>query len=141
MARPESRAQLMSYFGAKQKNSLWSWCGINEKEKSIYFSIWTDHYDKFEKKDRKYYTIQEPHWTKSDKPGPRTSAIADHNIFIEKVLNDGYKAFGYFIVAKDKNAVPRTIKEARTSFVFSLELERLETGEVIAYPLERIEID
>ncbi|MEE8364558.1 MAG: hypothetical protein V3R76_02125 [Gammaproteobacteria bacterium] len=59
MAKPENRSQLMDYFGAKQKNIVWSWCGINEEEKSIYFSVWTDFKNKLGKRDRDYYIIQD----------------------------------------------------------------------------------
>lgn len=62
MAKPENRSQLMDYFGAKQKNFVWSWCGVNEEEKSVYFSVWTDFINKYGKKDRNYYTFQEPYW-------------------------------------------------------------------------------
>lgn len=140
MAKPENRSQLMKHFGATQKNTVWSWCGVNEEQQSVYFSIWTDYYDKFGKKDRKYYTIQEPHWGSKAMSGSQSAGRDDHDANIEKVLSQGYKAFGYFIVAKDRNAIPRVIKETRTSFVFSLELERLETGEVIGYPIDRFEV-
>ena len=140
MSKPENRSQLMKYFGATQKNTVWSWCGVNEQEQSVYFSIWTDYYNKFGEKDKKYYTIQEPHWGNKEQSGSQSAGKADHDINIDKVLNHGYKAFGYFIEAKDKNIVPREIKETRTSFVFSLELEKLPTGEIICYLIDRIEV-
>ncbi len=54
------------------------------------------------------------------------------------VFKHGYTAFGYFIEAKDKNSVPRETKVTKTSFIFSLELERLSDGTVIGYPLQRM---
>ncbi len=59
---------------------------------------------------------------------------------LSKVFDDSYDAYGYFIVAKNRSAVPREIEDTRTSFVFFLELERLESGAVIGYPLHRIEV-
>ena len=140
MARPENRSQLMKYFGAKQKNVQWSWCGINEEEKSVYFSVWTDYLNQFGDKGSQYYTIQEPDWGIDEKAGSFSPARSDQDEKLEKVLNQGYDAFGYFIEAEDKYAHPRVIGATRTSFVFSLELERLQDGTIIGYPLKRIEI-
>jgi hypothetical protein len=56
------------------------------------------------------------------------------------VLQQGYKAYGFFVEAKDKHAEPREIKVTKTSFIFSLEVEQLDNGDVIGYPLERIEV-
>ena len=140
MAKPDNRTQLMNYFGAKQKNTVWSWCGVNEEEKSVYFSVWTDYHNKFGEKGRKYYTIQEPHWGIKEQCGSFSPAREDHDKNLDKVFNQGFKAFGYFIEAKNKNTVPREIEVTKASFIFSLELERLPTGEVIGYPLQRIEV-
>ena len=46
MARPENRLQLMAYFGAVQLNTVWSWCAVNESEKAVYLSVWTDHVER-----------------------------------------------------------------------------------------------
>ena len=140
MPRLENRSQLMDYFGAKQKNVVWSWCGINEEEKTIYFSIWTDYKNKFGDKGRNYYTIQEPHWGVSEETGSFSAARNDHDGNLKKIFDHGYQAFGYFIEAKNKNVVPREIEVTKTSFVFSLELERIDGGAVIGYPLQRIEV-
>jgi hypothetical protein len=29
----------MDYLGAKQKNFVWSWCGVNDEERKVYFSV------------------------------------------------------------------------------------------------------
>jgi len=42
MSRPANRMQLMDYLGAVQSNRVWSWCAVNEGEKRVNFSIWTD---------------------------------------------------------------------------------------------------
>lgn len=140
MAKPENRSQLMSYFGAKQKNTVWSWCGVNEEEKSVYLSIWTDFKNLYGDKSRVYYTIQEPDWGVNEETGSFSAARNDHDHNLEKVFNKGYKAYGYFIEARNKKVVPREIEVTKTSFIFSLELERLEDGTVIGYPLKRIEV-
>jgi hypothetical protein len=140
MGRPANRLQLMDRLGAKQKNTVWSWCGVNEDEKSVYFSVWTDYRRKFGDKGRDYYTIQGPHWGMNKETGKFSAARKEHDENLEKVFSRGYQAFGYFVVAKDKNIVPREIAKTRTSFLFSLELERLEDDTVIGYPLQRIEI-
>ena len=139
MSRPENRSQLMKYFGAKEKNAQWSWCGINEEKKSVYFSVWTDFRNQFGDKKSTYYTIQGPDWGIDEKTGSIEPARNDQDEKLDKVLEQGYEAFGYFIEVKDKNAHPREIGSTRTSFVFSLELERLDDGTVIGYPLQRIE--
>lgn len=40
--RPDNRSQLMSYLGAEQRNTVWSWCAVNEEEKKVYLSVWQD---------------------------------------------------------------------------------------------------
>ncbi len=140
MTRPQNRSQLLKYFGAKQKNAMWSWCGINEEEKSVYFSVWTDSLNQFGDKDQNYYTIQGPDWGVNEETGAFSPARKDQDEKLDKVLNEGYEAFAYFIEPKNKNAHPREIGATRTSFVFLLELERLPDGAVIGYPVDRIEV-
>src|SRR4051812_23093695 len=41
-----SRSQLMEYLGAKQLNTVWSWCAVNDEERKVYLSIWTDTKEK-----------------------------------------------------------------------------------------------
>jgi len=36
--------------------------------------------------------------------------------------------------------LPREIETTKTSFIFSLELDKLEDGTVIGYPIKRIEV-
>ena len=60
---------------------------------------------------------------------------------MDKVFDHEYLAFGYFVVAEDVDAQPRKISHTKTSFVFSLEMERLEDGTIIGYPVERIEVN
>ena len=36
------------------------------------------------------------------------------------MFDEGYEAYGYFIVAVDVDAEPREIAETKTSFIFSL---------------------
>ena len=42
MARPENRLQLMERLGAKQANTVWAWCGVDDNKRRVYFSLWTD---------------------------------------------------------------------------------------------------
>lgn len=137
--RPSTRAQLMDYFGAKQKNTMWSWCAVNENEKSVYLSVWTDLKNLYGDKGRHYYTIQEPDWGVNDS-GVFSPARKDHDEKLSNVFSKGYKVYGYFVVAKDKTMIPREIQETKTSFVFELELEKLDDGTVIGYPMQRVEV-
>ena len=138
--RPENRSQLMEYLGAVQRNVVWSWCAVNEEEKRVYFSVWTD--TRMMRGDDKEisYLIQEPHWGIDEATGNKSAARKDHDEKLSKVFDEGYEAYGYFVVAKDVNAVPREIEETRTSFIFSLKLKRMPDGAILGYPLSRIEI-
>lgn len=140
MTKPKNRSQLMDYFGAVQKNHIWSWCGINEDNKAIYFSVWTDFKNGLGKRDRDYYIIQEPHWGVNVETGSLSAARNDHDEKLSKSFNEGYSSFGYFVEAKNTSVVPREIANTKTSFIFSLELERLDDGSVIGYPIKRFEI-
>lgn len=42
MGRPDNRLQLMDRLGAKQANTVWAWCGVDESNRKVYFSLWTD---------------------------------------------------------------------------------------------------
>lgn len=138
MPKLTSRSQLMEYLGAKQRNTVWSWCAVNDEERKVYFSIWTDTK---EKRDgvRLSYLIQEPDWgINSD--GSVQPARRDQDEKLALVFDNGFEPYGYFIEPKDRTSRPREIEETKTSFIFSLGLERLSGGTVIAYPIARIEI-
>ena len=134
-----TRTDLMDYFGAQQRNTVWSWCGINETKKQVYFSAWLDFKNLHGEKPKPYYTIQEPDWgVKED--GSFQPARNDHDEKLALVFDEGYEALIYFIEAEHKDRVPREIKTTKTSFVFTAELERLADGTVIGYPVDRINV-
>lgn len=139
MAIPENRLQLMEYLGAKQKNTVWSWCGVNEEERKVYFSVWVDTRAKRDGK-RDSYMIQEPYWGLDENTGSKSAARKDHDEKLSLVFDDGYEPYGYFIEARDEKADPREIGHTRTSFIFLFELERQNDGSIIGYPKKRIEI-
>ena len=140
MARLENRLQLMDYFGAKQRNTVWSWCGVNEEERKVYLSVWTDFRGDHANNGRKSYIIQEPHWGIDNGRSSPSPARNDHDRKLAKIFEEGYEAFGYFIEVKDRKAEPREIKHTKTSFIFSLSLDRLSDGRIIGYPIQRIEV-
>jgi len=129
----------MKYLGATQRNDVWAWCAVNHDERKVYFSIWTDKSVERDGK-RRTYIIQEPHWGIDEGTHKVKPARADQDEKLALVFNEGYAAYGYFIEAKDKNAMPREIEETRTGFIFSLALERLPDGVVIGHLGQRIEI-
>lgn len=135
--RLENRTQLMEFLGAEQRNTVWSWCAINEDERKVYLSVWTDC--KVKINGRMGYVVQEPDWGENEL-GHFSAARNDHDEKLKKIFDDGYKAYGYFVVAKDIHAEPREIDYTKTSFIFSLELMKMESGDIIGFPLERIEI-
>jgi hypothetical protein len=138
--KPENRLELMNYFGAKQVNDVWSWCAVNEETKSVYFSVWIDNYSYFGEQQRKGYILQQDDWGINVSTGNKMPARNDQDEKVLKVLKDGYKAFGFFVKAKDKNAEPREIKNTITSFIFLLEVEQLENGDVIGYLLDKFKV-
>lgn len=140
MSKLENRSQLMEYFGAVQKNTVWSWCAINEDEKSIYLSVWTDFRGDYENNGKVSYIIQEPSWGVNENTGSKSAARNDHDDKLNKIFNENYKSYGYFVEAKDRNANPREIERTKTSFIFELDLKKLKDGTIIGYPLKRIEI-
>jgi hypothetical protein len=137
MARPQNRSQLMKHLGAVQANTMWSWCAVNESERKVYFSVWTDHIEKVDGKP--VYTIQGPSWG-LDENGRRMPARKDHDGKLALVFDQGYEAWAYFIEAKDRQAIPREIAAIRTTFVMQMELSRNEEGWVTGVPARRVEI-
>lgn len=139
MSKPENRSQLMEYFGADQRNTVWSWCAVNQDEKKVFLSVWTDSRQTLPEETKPCYILQEPNWG-IDRSGSRSAARNDHDEKLALVFDEGYEAYGYFIEPKDKTAIPREIAYTKTSFVFRLELKRLDDGRIIGYPLERIDV-
>lgn len=139
MSKPSSRSELMAYFGAEQRNVVWSWCAVNESERKVYLSVWTDVHGDHAGNGRKSYIIQDPHWGMNI-DNSKSRARKDHDEKLEKVFHQGYEAFGYFIDAKDRSANPREIASTRTSFIFELDVVKLQDGRIIGYPLTRINV-
>lgn len=138
MSRAENRSQMMCQLGAKQANTMWSWCAVNEDTKKVYFSVWADMVHKHNGGNRAI--IQEPDWG-VDEGGRKSPARNDHDKKLRLVFEDGYEAFGYFVVAVDPNAHPRQIGTIRTSFVMHLKLTKLEDGSIVGALVERVELD
>jgi len=140
MIKLDNRSQLMKHFGAEQKNTVWSWCAVNEATKSVYLSVWDDYRNTNKKITKVHYLLQEQDWGVNDETSNFSPARKDHDKKLSLILEEGYKAFGYFVTAKDKHVLPREIETTKTSFIFSLELDKLEDGTVIGYPIKRIEV-
>lgn len=138
MARPANRSQLMDRLGAEQLNAVWSWCAVNDAEKKVYLSIWTDKILK--DNGTTSYIIQEPDWGVEEISGRKSASRNDQDQKLSLVFDLGYEPYGYFIEAKDRNGHPREIAETRTSFIMQLQLVRLSDGTVIGTPIKRIEI-
>lgn len=134
--KPSNRTELMQRLGAVQVNHVWSWCAVNEAKKEVYFSMWEDTREVVNGKVS--YIVQEPCW--GTYGGSRTAARNDHDEKLAKVFHEGYKAFGYINVAENTKAQPRKIECTRTSFVFSIDVERQEDGTILGFLKKRIEI-
>lgn len=137
MPRPSNRSQLMAYFGAAQANPVWSWCGVNDAQRAVYLSVWTDHVEKVGGVTT--YTLQGPDWG-VDEQGRKTPARTDHDAKLALVLEEGYTAYAYFIEAKDRTAIPREIAGIRTSFVMEMTVTKDANGWVTGSPVRRIEV-
>src|SRR6478736_7404044 len=98
--KPENRTQLMEYSGSVQKNTVWSWCAVNEDKKQVYLSVWTDSRMKRENDDRFSYLIMDPYWG-TGKEFARSNGRPDLDEKLSKIFDQNYSAFGYFVVAKD----------------------------------------
>lgn len=139
MGKPQNRSQLMDYLGATQRNTVWSWCGVDHGGKKVYFSIWT-HGQLNQGDGKRTYILQEPQWGIDSASGSVSPARKDHDEKFALVFDEGYEAFGYFIDAKDKNAVPAQIEHTKTSFIVGLDIKRLDDGRIVGSITRRIEI-
>ena len=110
MARFTSRTQLMDYLGAKQRNVVWSWCAVNDEEKKVYFSLWSDMRKKRDGA-RVSYLIQEPNWGVDPKNGSESAARKDHDEKLVLALERGYEAYGYVVEAEDTGVESRKIEK------------------------------
>ncbi len=137
MARPQNRSQLMDRLGAVQLNTVWSWCGVNDSERKVYFSIWTDNSCTHD--GAKAYLVQGPEWGINEQGG-KSPARNDQDAKLALVFEQGYEPWCYFIEAKDRSAYPREISSTLTSFVLLLKLDRRADGSIVGTPLKRVEI-
>jgi hypothetical protein len=129
---------MMKRLGAAQLNTVWSWCAVNDSEKKVYFSLWTDQ--KVKQDGKSSYVVQESNWGVDEASGSRSAARNDQDAKLALVFDQGYEPFGYFIQAKDPLARPREIAATLTSFVMHLNLSRLEDGSIVGTLLKRIEL-
>lgn len=129
----------MDYLGAKQRNTVWSWCAVNEEERKVYFSMWEDTHSK-DSNGNHQYLIQELYWGVDESTGSKSAARNDHDEKLALVFESDYQPFGYIVVAKDRHASPREIEETRTGFVFELELIRESSGSIRARVVNRINL-
>lgn len=139
MPRLENRSQMMSYLGAEQRNTVWSWCAVNEEERKVYFSMWEDTHSK-DHEGNHLYLIQEPDWGVEESTGKKSPARNDHDEKLALVFDSGYQPLGYIVVAKDRTASPREIEETRTGFVFKIDLMRESGGSIRARVVRRINL-
>lgn len=84
--------------------------------------------------------LQKPEWGVSEATGNKSAARNDQDAKFCLVSDQGYEPYGYFIVARDREAHPHEIAETRTSFVVRLQLDRLEDGSIVSTPVDRIEV-
>ena len=77
--------------------------------------------------------MQEDHWGRGEIHEKSKLGRNDHDEKFDLVFNHGYSARIYFLDAEDVDAIPRSIKNTRTSFVFEADLIK-EPGRIIAYP-------
>lgn len=135
----ENRSQMMEYLGAHQKNTVWSWCAVNNEERKVYFSMWADTRTKDDQGIIRYL-IQKPSWGVDETTGKKAPARKDHDEKLALVFEEGYQSFGYVVIAKDTSSHPREIEETRTGFIFKLELEREPNGNIYARVTNRINL-
>lgn len=79
-------------------------------------SFWVDAHKKRNGVNSSYI-IQEPHWGIDEKTRSASAARRDHDEKMVLVFDNGYKAYGYFIKAKDRHAQPRPIESYRFHFL------------------------
>jgi hypothetical protein len=139
MPRLENRSQLMKYLGAKQKNTVWSWCAVDDDERKVYFSLWDDT-GKKSPEGAMRYLVQEPHWGIDRATGRKSPARNDHDEKLALVTEHGYQPFGYLVVAKDPSVEPRQIEETKTGFIFELRLIHEADGVIRGEVTKRINL-
>ena len=137
MPKPTNRLQLMKRLGAVQANTVWAWCAVNTAQQRVYFSVWTDHVQQHD--GQTTYLLQEPHWG-LDEQGRMSPARKDQEEKLALVFDEGFRAYAYFIEAKDRNAPKREIAATRTTFVMQMRLSRTDAGCVVGTPVSREEI-
>ena len=105
---------MMKYLGAKQRNTVWSWCAVDEEEHKVYFSMWEDTHTK-DAEGNHLYLIQEPSWGIDESSESRSPARNDQDEKLSLVFDSGYQPFGYIVVARDPTAHPRELRGQRSA--------------------------
>ena len=111
--------------------------GIDEDGRKVYLSLWTHTREEINNQYR--YLVQQEWWGKNEN-GTYGAQRRDHDKLLEKVLKQGYEAYGYCVVAKDRLNPVKEIKKTITSFIFKLRIEQEDNGDIFGYVIDRIEM-
>ena len=118
----------------EQSNTNWSKARVNHEERACYFSAWVDQ-RRTDRNGDVYYVVRNPGLNRSASNSPVRKE--DQDARLDLVLKRGYSARINFVEAVDGDAVPRSIKDTRTSIVFDADLVKTD-AEIRAYPQGRV---
>jgi hypothetical protein len=125
-------SKAFAYFGVVPKNIRWSWSGRSPDGSRVAVRLWQD---KFEEKGRLYRS-----WS-DDEPGawksrPGFTELIENLVHTRDNL-DGVVSV-ILLIAKDKNAVPRSIERSAPAPNLKMRVAELDETEG-TFLLERIE--
>jgi len=101
-----SHSACFAHFGTKPRNPQWSWSARNEKTKTVAVTLWQDEFT-WSPDGRRVYE-RGPVWTES-RTSPGHNELMDNLRWALDHCDGWVKVI--VAIAKDVNAVPRSIKE------------------------------
>lgn len=101
-----SISALFEELGAPLNNRMWSWGGVRESDKSIFFRVWQDGTHRFEHLGKSYFT-----WLSDVGETDQSLGAAERRRHIELIRKEGYKVYMIMCVAEDDEAETRSIRE------------------------------
>lgn len=111
----KNRTQLFQDLNVDPTNSRWSWCAKNTTIKRAVFTLWED-------KENPTNT-----WLIHDDEGSyKRPGYNDQKKILNLAIKNDFETLGIICIAKDVNAIPRSIREVRDDLIYKVKIKIIE---------------
>lgn len=132
-----NKSTFVKHLGFTQQSN-YAWCSHPDADKRILFTAWQHLRVEYESGNHAYI-VQEPHWAAKTAWGFKSGTRNDHDDKFRLVFEDGFEPWLYYLDATEPYGdQTKRIKNLNTYYIDRCHMVRLENGNIIAIPLERV---